>query len=84
MIRPQNKDSLSGPADPFVLPSLGGAALLPTNLQGLARSRRGLAIMRRLFSYMVIWLSGFFPKRMTRDEMLDLADQLRKSAERMR
>lgn len=77
MIQPQNKDSLSGPADPFVLPSLDGAALFPTNLQGLARSRRGLAIIREFFSQ-------FVPKRMTRYEMLDLADQLRKSAERMR
>ncbi len=72
MIRHQNKSS---PAPPFGLLSFGqGCALLTMYFQGLRRFRAwGLAIFRQLI-----------PRPMSHDEMLDLADQLRRSAQRMR
>lgn len=69
------RQSQQGPSpSPFVLPPMGGASRLPTNLQGLRRlGVGGLAIIRDFFSQ-------FVPERMTRDEMLDLARQLVKKA----
>lgn len=74
----QNHGPPSGPSPPFVLPFTGGASLLSTNFQGLRRfGVGGFTIMKNFFAQ-------FIPKPMTRDEMLVLAAQLRKSAERVR
>ena len=67
----------SGPSQPSMQPIVRGASLLPSNLQGLRRfGVGGLAIMKNI-------LSQFVPRPMSRDEILELADQLRASAERM-
>lgn len=76
MIRHQSKGS---PAPPFGLLSFGqGCTLLTMYFKGLRRfGIGGLAIMKDFFSQ-------FVPSRMTRDEMIELADQLRRSAQRTR
>lgn len=76
MIRHQSQSGPSLFSSPL---SRRGAPLsLPNVLKSLRRlGAGGLAIIREFFSQ-------FVPYRMTRDEMLELAEQLRKSAERMR
>ena len=80
MISPQaaaERRSQLGPSRlPFVLPVAGGATPLSLHciFQGFRRfGVGGLAIIRHFFIQ-------FVPKRMTRDEMLDLARQLVKAA----